>query len=134
MKRLIYSSCSSENVDFNVVGEMLTHAVKRNKEKGITGMMVYDGHRFLQCIEGDETVIDALLEKLREDTRHHSLHFNGIEFDENRLFANWNMGYVNNSKEIHKIMHAVTGNEIFSPETLNYPDAKLILWELSFIL
>jgi len=134
MKRLIYSSTSSENVDFKVVGEILTHAVKRNKEKGITGMMVYDGKHFLQCIEGDEMMIDELWQKLTEDTRRHSLHINGTELDDKRLFREWNMGYMNNRQEIRKMIHSVTGNDIFSPKTLNYSHVKLILLQLSFIL
>ena len=134
MKRLIYSSHSSENIDFKVVGEILTHAVKRNKEIGITGMMVYDGKYFLQCIEGDETVVDELWQKLTKDTRHHSLYINGTEFDEKRLFRDWNMGYMNNRHEIQKMIQSVTGNDVFSPETLNYAHAKLLLLQLSFIL
>lgn len=134
MKRLIYSSCSSENIDFKIVGEILTHAVKKNKEKSITGMMVYDGKHFLQCIEGDEGLIDDLWKKLTEDTRHHSLYINGTEFDEKRLFPDWNMGYINNGQEIQKIINSITGNKIFLPETLNYMHAKLLLLQLSYIL
>jgi len=134
LKRFIYSSTSSDDVDFKIVSEILTHAVKRNKETGITGMMVYDGHHFLQCIEGDEAAINALWQKLTEDTRHHSLHINGEEFDGKRLFSDWNMGYMNSEKEIKNMVRTVTGSESFTPETLSYPHAKLILLQLSFIL
>jgi hypothetical protein len=134
MKRLIYSSNSSENVDFKIVGEILTHAMNRNKEIGITGMMVYDGHRFLQCIEGDETVVDELWQKLTKDTRHHSLYIHGTEFDDKRLFPEWNMGYMNNRPVIQKMIHSITANDVFSLETLSYAHAKLILLQLSFIL
>lgn len=134
MKRLIYSSIASEEVNFDIVGEILTHAVKRNKDKHITGMMVYDGHSFLQCIEGDEVVINELWEKLNTDPRHHSLHISGEEYDEKRLFSNWNMGYMNNSHEIQEMIRKVTGRESASFESLSYPHAKLILVQLSFML
>lgn len=134
MKRLIYSSISSEEVNFDIVGEILTHAVTKNQEDEITGMLVYDGHSFLQCIEGSELAIDALLQKLRTDQRHHSLHISGEEYDEKRLFSNWNMGYMNNSHEIQEMIRKVTGRENASLESLSYSHGKLILLELSWIL
>lgn len=134
MKRLIYSSIASDDADFDTVGEILTYAVKRNKEKSITGMMIYDGHSFLQCIEGDDLAIDELWEKLNTDQRHHFLHINGEEHDEKRLFSNWNMGYMNNSHEIQEMILKVTGRESASFETLSYPHAKLLLLQLSFLL
>lgn len=134
MKRLIYCSIASEEVDFNSVGGILTQAVAKNNEKGITGMLVYDGEKFLQCIEGDKNEIDELYQKLTNDFRHHTLHLIGEELDERRLFTQWNMGYLNNEKEIKKMMQTVTGHEDFSPEILSYPHAKLILLQLSFLL
>lgn len=134
MKRLIYSSIASPEVDFNCVGDILTYAVGKNKEKSVTGMMVYDGEKFLQCIEGDEYEIDELYQKLANDSRHHTLHVIGEELDERRLFSQWNMGYLNNENEIKKMIKTVTGRENFSPETLSYPHAKLILLQLSFLL
>jgi hypothetical protein len=134
LKRLIYSSIASGEVNFDTVGEILTHAVKRNKEKSITGMMIYDGHSFIQCIEGDDLVIDELWEKLNIDPRHHALHINGEEHDEKRLFSNWNMGYMNNSHEIQEMIRKVTGRESASFETLSYPHAKVLLLQLSFLL
>ncbi|MDP2077261.1 MAG: BLUF domain-containing protein [Sulfuricurvum sp.] len=134
MKRLIYSSIASGEVNFDTVGEILTHAVKRNKENYITGMMIYDGHSFLQCIEGDDLVINKLWEKLNIDPRHHALHINGEEHDEKRLFSNWNMGYMNNSHEIQEMIRKVTGRESASFETLSYPHAKVLLLQLSFLL
>ena len=134
MKRLIYSSIASDKVTFSIIGDLLTQAVRKNKENSITGMMVYDGHHFIQCIEGDETVIDDLYQKIKEDSRHHSLHINGEEADENRLFSSWNMGYMNNEKEIKKMIKSVTGHETLTHEILSYPHAKLILLQLSFII
>lgn len=134
MKRLIYSSIASGEVNFDTVGEILTHAVKRNKENYITGMMIYDGHSFLQCIEGDDLVINKLWEKLNIDPRHYALHINGEEHDEKRLFSNWNMGYMNNSHEIQEMIRKVTGRESASFETLSYPHAKVLLLQLSFLL
>jgi hypothetical protein len=134
LKRLIYSSISSKEVGFDTVGEILTQAVSKNKENEITGMLVYDGHHFLQCIEGDDLAIDALWQKLNIDPRHHSLHINGEEQDEKRLFSSWNMGYMNNSHEIQGMIRKVTGRESASLETLSYPHAKLILLQLSWVL
>lgn len=134
MKRLIYSSISSEKVDFDTVGVILTDAVSKNRENGITGMMLYDGHAFFQCIEGDEPVIDELWQKLNIDERHHSLHLHGEEYDEKRLFLNWNMGYMNNSNEIQAMIFKVTGRENPSWKSLSYPHAKLILLQLSWVL
>lgn len=134
LRRLIYSSIASKDVDFNIISDILTNAVRNNQENDITGMLLYDGHHFMQCIEGDAIVIDKLYQKISEDSRHHSLYINGKEFDDNRLFSNWNMGYINNGTEIKKMIKSVTGRETFSYEDLSYPHAKLILLQLSFII
>ena len=36
-----------------------------NRAKGLTGLLVFDGHRFLQYLEGDETAVRGLYTKIQ---------------------------------------------------------------------
>ena len=46
MKSIIYTSVASEGTDLNVVMKMITISKQKNKEHGITGMLVFDGKLF----------------------------------------------------------------------------------------
>jgi hypothetical protein len=131
MKRLIYSSIAAENTTFETVLEILNQAKSRNQEHNISGMLVFDGNIFLQCIEGEETDIDQLYTNLENDLRHHSLHFYGFRIVQERIFSEWTMGYVNHRDEIIKVYERLTGNRSLDLESLDYRRAKLLLRDLS---
>ncbi|WP_418153117.1 BLUF domain-containing protein [Litorimonas sp. RW-G-Af-16] len=52
------------------VGDILTTSHRNNPAKEITGLLCYDGHRFLQILEGAEDNIHALYKTIHSDPRH----------------------------------------------------------------
>ena len=48
----------------------MSGARKFNQAHGITGLMVFDGERFVHLLEGPRDAVFALLEKIRLDPRH----------------------------------------------------------------
>ncbi|MDP3021870.1 MAG: BLUF domain-containing protein [Sulfuricurvum sp.] len=134
MKRLIYQSLASDDFNSKFVIEMLEKAVLDNKEKSITGILVYDGVQFLQCLEGEHDAIDELLIKIETDSRHHSVNIIGTEEDEKRLFSAWEMGYINYNEKTKEIIRSSTGSEILFPQAPNYEDLKHLLIKLSHFI
>jgi hypothetical protein len=88
------------------------HAIHRtarelNALDGITGLLAFDGSRFLQIIEGAEEGVDNLVARLRQDRRHSAFEVREERFIEGRSFPGWSMelvlvtaGYLRASEEI----------------------------------
>lgn len=86
-------------------GEALSHLLQQsrrwNESIGITGMLLYiERHmmsqitgRFMQVIEGDESNIKPLFEKIKQDPRHHQLMLLQDGPIGQRSFNNWVMGF-----------------------------------------
>lgn len=134
MKQMIYTSTATENVNFDVINDLLTQCVKKNNEFNISGMMVFDGKQFLQCIEGNEAEINQLQENIFKDSRHHNIHLIGEEEITERLFSQWCMGYLNNKRSIKQVFLDVSGSEEYIFQNLSYQKAKLILLKLSYMI
>jgi len=61
MIRLLYSSQATQNITEQDIAEILEKSQKNNQEVGITGVLLYGGHLFMQVLEGPE---QAVLKKI----------------------------------------------------------------------
>lgn len=58
-------SLSREEVD-----AILASSARNNPERGITGLLLYNGRNFMQLLEGDEQTLVALMSRISNDPRH----------------------------------------------------------------
>jgi hypothetical protein len=65
-----------------------------NALEGVTGLLVFNGTHFLQIIEGSETAIDQLVQRLREDPRHTGFEIRDQRKVDSRSFPDWSMELV----------------------------------------
>jgi len=72
---------------------LLLQCRTNNAEQGITGMLLYGNGTFLQTVEGEEPVIDPLVEKILHDERHEDVRLLSRRTISQRQYADWNMGY-----------------------------------------
>ncbi len=94
--RLIYRSHSRIPVErFDAeLGNILRVARARNSERGITGaLLVYDDW-FAQTLEGEETAVRALFDKIAADPRHASVELREEGMAPSRVFSRWAMAKV----------------------------------------
>ncbi len=91
LKTLTYTSLA--RLDLGAADLADIHQVARhlNALDGITGLLVFDGRRFLQIVEGGEEAIDNLVERLRRDARHSAIEIRDERFVEARAFPDWAM-------------------------------------------
>jgi hypothetical protein len=75
--------------------ELLFKSRKRNEERGVTGMLLYKGNEFMQAIEGEESVIADLAERISRDPRHRDVRVILNAAAKNREFPDWTMGFHN---------------------------------------
>lgn len=90
---ILYVSTLAPEAPLSVVGDIAAKARLVNAERDITGMLVFDGMRFCQQLEGGQKQVLALLERIRQDTRHINmqvLHHGELAA---RRFRRFSLGY-----------------------------------------
>lgn len=94
MYRLLYLSHLASGRDFSVVAQILHVSRERNQQLGITGVLVFDGARFCQLIEGQRAHVVSLAQRIQADPRHtgYRVLFENEDGDA-RLQPRWRTGY-----------------------------------------
>jgi len=73
--------------------ELLNQSRERNAERGVTGILMYCKHHFLQILEGPEVEVEALFEKISRDERHKEIRVLLRQSAERRDFTEWQMAF-----------------------------------------
>lgn len=93
--QIIYLSRVAFQIEEAELEEILTHARKYNAEHEITGLLLHKNGLFLQVLEGEKNIVEALFNKIKSDNRHFgviNLHEHTIS---KREFGNWSMRFLN---------------------------------------
>ncbi len=90
---LIYVSTASENMSDDALDEILGAAVRNNKPRHITGMLLYAGGDFMQVLEGDESQVDEIFSRIENDPRHSQVMVITKELIAKRDFSDWSMRF-----------------------------------------
>lgn len=91
IKQLVYSSVATEAFDDEQFEKIEAASLIYNPLRGITGMLAFDGQRFIQLIEGPTAAVDSLYERLGHDARHRDLQLLYREDAEFASFGEWAM-------------------------------------------
>ncbi|MBC7436141.1 MAG: BLUF domain-containing protein [Bdellovibrionales bacterium] len=73
---------------------ILSRARQFNQANNITGMLVFDGLRFAELLEGPPDAVLELTERIREDSRHTNMEVVHHASVAERRFTRFSMGYV----------------------------------------
>ena len=74
------------------VAPILAVSRRNNARDGITGLLLHDGKRFLQVLEGGEQALGAALARIRADPRHFAIVILKEREIAAREFSGWAMG------------------------------------------
>jgi hypothetical protein len=94
LKSLTYTSRAQLDLcdeDLLAIHESARHF---NALNGVTGLLIFEGGRFLQIVEGPEDAIGELVERLRRDTRHSAFEVRDERQVSERSFPDWAMELV----------------------------------------
>lgn len=94
LKTLTYTSRARLDLTDEELAQIHETARHLNALDGVTGLLLFDGSRFLQIIEGGEEAIDNLVGRLRMDPRHSAFEVRDERFVEQRSFEDWSMELV----------------------------------------
>jgi Sensors of blue-light using FAD len=89
----IYSSTATGTFKEHGIPGLLEQIRKANESIDVTGMLLYIEGSFFQVLEGEPTVIDALIRKIQNDARHERFTLIIREPILERNFGGWTMGF-----------------------------------------
>jgi hypothetical protein len=81
---------STETVDLEAI---LAAARRNNRVRGITGLLMFNGKRFLQVLEGPGEAVEETFARIRRDTRHRAHVMLSRKAVEKREFGDWSMAF-----------------------------------------
>jgi methanogenic corrinoid protein MtbC1 len=91
---LCYQSRAKRQPSSDDLAELVREARKRNKQFGVTGMLVHEGGRFYQWLEGPETALEGLWSSIKQDDRHEDIELLGEGVTPVRLFSEWDLRFL----------------------------------------
>ena len=94
---LCYRSKASRLPNSDDLANLLSLARSRNKAAGVTGMLVHEGGRFFQWLEGPSEALDDLWTSIRRDDRHGEIELLGEGVTPIRLFSEWDLRFLSRS-------------------------------------
>jgi FAD-dependent sensor of blue light len=101
---LIYASRSTECFHEHEIPDLLQQARIANAKYEITGMLLYISGSFLQVLEGQPEMVDAVSSRILRDNRHTQITLIAKESITERAFEGWTM--------MHKTLDPVEAGEL----------------------
>ena len=91
---LCYQSRTPSPPSSEELYELLADARERNKRFGVTGMLVHEGDRFFQWLEGPSAALEVLWTSISHDARHEDIEVLGEGVTPARLFSDWDLRFL----------------------------------------
>ena len=97
--QIIYSSESTTPMQMDDLEDILEQARRSNAARQITGALVYVDGTFLQVLEGEASLIKALMARIAADVRHETVTVLKEAEVAAPIFSDWRMAYVSATPE-----------------------------------
>lgn len=91
LHQITYISTARSTILLADVEGILETSRRRNRANDITGLLIFDGKRFLQVIEGPYEAIETTFTRIARDPRHRALVKLATRHVEAREFGRWSM-------------------------------------------
>lgn len=89
----VYFSTSVGSLAENDLSVILKQSRFNNAKSGITGILLYINGSIIQVLEGDDKAVETLYHRIEKDPRHTNVVRVLNKPIDQRLFADWSMGY-----------------------------------------
>ncbi len=93
MYLLVYVSTAIDDLKVEEIGRILDVSQSNNYERFVTGFLAHNARHFMQAIEGEESEVRDLYDRILRDDRHTGLVQIIGETITQRAFPNWSMNY-----------------------------------------
>jgi GrpB-like predicted nucleotidyltransferase (UPF0157 family) len=89
--QLIYISTAAPGLHQATVSDILKVSRNNNAAAGVTGLLLFDGYRFLQALEGEQAMVNATYQRIKADPRHRAVVLLSQKEVTERAFGDWAM-------------------------------------------
>ena len=79
----------------DVCDDILNACHRNNPKSGLTGFLYAEGNWFVQYLEGPRDALEETMSRIHADPRHDDIQFISDSPLDNRMFPDWQMGFVN---------------------------------------
>ncbi|RYD44692.1 MAG: BLUF domain-containing protein [Sphingomonadales bacterium] len=93
MLSVTYVSVADPLISDEDIAAILVSACRNNARDELTGALIYNGHNFLQLLEGPDEKVEACLAAIKTDSRHSGMTEVRRRAVETRDFGEWAMLY-----------------------------------------
>jgi len=93
LHEILYCSVLAPDLEPDAVGKIVGQARARNAAREISGLLVFDGQRFCQHIEGPQRELLSLMNAIGEDRRHTDIRVVYEGTLDARRYQRFDMGY-----------------------------------------
>lgn len=90
---LTYISSKHPHMTPGEVERILSSSRYNNRRSGVTGLLLFNGHRFLQHLEGPAEAVQETIARIKLDPRHRAIVLLGHLEAEFRAFSRWSMAF-----------------------------------------
>lgn len=91
--QIIYSSKAVREFDDLELAKLLEVSVQNNSRRNVTGLLLYAHGNFMQVLEGEGDVVDSIISRISNDSRHHHVNILVRTPIRAREFGKWHMGF-----------------------------------------
>jgi len=102
-RRIVYASTATERTDEDTQIDILRQSRANNGLNGISGILLSDGRRFLQVLEGTPEAIAHVFAQISADPRHAEVRTLLDELDTRRIFSGWTMASMSDDRQTEVI-------------------------------
>ena len=90
MLQTIFISTGKTALDLPSLQYTLNGAALNNLRNGVTGLILFDGVRFLECLEGEDEIVDATFARISQNGLHRGCVLLSRKTIPERQFQTWN--------------------------------------------
>jgi len=91
---LCYQSRTKWRPTSDDLAQLVIEARERNRQFGVTGMLIHEGDRFFQWLEGPGVAVEGLWSSIKRDERHSDIELLGEGVTPIRLFSEWDLRFL----------------------------------------
>lgn len=93
MYQVVYLSRAKGRLDQDQIDELQRQASDANAKVDVTGLLLFDGRRFIQALEGPQAAVEEIMRRIIADPRHDSIDYLSHGTVAHRHFGKWSMDY-----------------------------------------
>ena len=98
--QIVYYSEATRQFSEQELIDLLQTANNHNTKNNITGCLIYADGKFIQMLEGEQNLVRALFDKIKQDRRHTNV-IVAVEMSvSTKLFPEWAMGFKYSDRDL----------------------------------